>query len=106
MVSIVMPAWNEQEIIAICVREWYAEVVERIPGAELIVVDDCSTDDTGRIVRELGRHLPRARCVEPERNGGHGRALRVGFDHATQPYIFQTDSDRQHLPKDFWKVWE
>ena len=38
--------------------------------------------------------------------GRHGKALRVGFDHATQTYIFQTDSDRQHLPSDFWKVWE
>jgi len=106
MVSIVMPAWNEAEIIEACVREWYEEVVAKIPGAELIVVDDCSTDATGRIVTELGKRLQGVRCVRPEHNGGHGKALRVGFDRAQQPYVFQTDSDRQHRPADFWKVWE
>lgn len=106
MVSIVMPAWNEAEIIEACVREWYDEVIAKIPGSELIVVDDCSTDATGKIVTALGKQLPGVRCLRPARNGGHGKALRVGFDNATQAYIFQTDSDRQHLPSDFWKVWE
>jgi dolichol-phosphate mannosyltransferase len=106
MVTIVMPAWNEGEIIEACVREWYDEVVSKIPGSQLIVVDDCSTDATGRIVRELGTRLPGVICVRPERNGGHGKALRTGFEHATQEFVFQTDSDRQHLPSDFWKLWE
>jgi dolichol-phosphate mannosyltransferase len=106
MVSIVMPAWNEAEIIEDCVREWYCEVVSKIPGSELIVVDDCSTDATGSIVAGLGNLLPGVRCVRPERNGGHGKALRTGFDHAQKPFVFQTDSDRQHLPADFWETWE
>jgi dolichol-phosphate mannosyltransferase len=106
MVSIVMPAWNEAEIIESCVREWYDEVIARIPGSELIVVDDCSTDSTGDIVTALGKQLPGVRCVRPARNGGHGKALRVGFAHATLDFVFQTDSDRQHLPSDFWKVWD
>src|SRR2546430_2594154 len=98
MVSIVMPAWNEAEIIEECVSEWYTEVISKIPGSELIVVDDCSTDSTGTIVNAIGRQLPAIRCIRPESNGGHGRALRVGFDKVTQPFVFQTDSDRQHLP--------
>jgi dolichol-phosphate mannosyltransferase len=106
MVSIVMPAWKEEEIIEASVREWYDEVTRKIPGSELIVVDDCSPDATGKIVTALGKELPGVRCVRPQANGGHGKALRVGFDHATQPFIFQTDSDRQHLPADFWKLWE
>lgn len=106
MVSIVMPAWNEAEIIAACVREWHDEVISRIPGSELIVVDDCSTDGTGKIVGNLGLELHGVRCVRPDRNGGHGKALRVGFEHAGQPFVFQTDSDRQHRPADFWKAWE
>jgi dolichol-phosphate mannosyltransferase len=106
MVSIVMPAWNEGEIIESCVREWYDEVISKIPRSELIVVDDCSTDKTGAIVTALGKELPGVRCVRPARNGGHGKALRAGFDQAALPFVFQTDSDRQHLPSDFWKVWE
>lgn len=105
MVSIIMPAWNEAEIIESCVREWYDEVVSKIPGSELIVVDDCSTDQTGAIVERLEEELPGVRCVRPMRNGGHGKALRAGFEQAMRTYIFQTDSDRQHLPQDFWKLW-
>jgi glycosyltransferase involved in cell wall biosynthesis len=106
LISIVMPAWNEAEIIEACVREWHDEVVSKIPGAQLIVVDDCSTDSTGAIVQELGKTLEGVICIQPEKNGGHGKALRTGFDHATLPFVFQTDSDRQHLPADFWKLWE
>lgn len=101
-----MPAWNEAEIIEDCVREWHGEVISIIPGAELIVVDDCSTDSTGVILSDLTKELAGLRCVRPERNGGHGKALRAGFDHACREFVFQTDSDRQHKPADFWKCWE
>ena len=106
MVSIVMPAYNEGEIIESSVREWYNEVVSKIPGSELIVVNDFSKDDTGEILARLAREITELRPVRPERNGGHGKAIRFGFTKATQPWVFQTDSDRQHLPIDFWRLWE
>ena len=106
MLSIVMPAYNEEEIIEATVREWFEEVVSRIPGAELIVVNDCSKDHTGGVLTRLAKEMPALRPLTPERNGGHGKALRFGFSHVTQEWVFQTDSDRQHLPSDFWKLWE
>ncbi len=106
MVSIVMPAYNEEEIIELTVREWYEEIVSRIPGAELIIVNDCSKDGTGDVLARLARELPALRPLTPDRNGGHGRALRFGFEHVTQDWVFQTDSDRQHVPSDFWRLWE
>ncbi len=106
MVSIVMPAYNEEDIIEQAVREWYAEVISRMPGAELIVVNDCSKDKTGEVLTRLAREKPALRVLTPDHNGGHGKALRYGFDQVTQNWVFQTDSDRQHTPSDFWKVWE
>lgn len=106
MVSIVMPAYNEAEIIEKTVREWYDGVISRIPGSELIVVNDCSKDRTGEVLVRLAREMPALRPLTPGRNGGHGRALRYGFDRVTQDWVFQTDSDQQHIPSDFWKVWE
>jgi len=106
MLSIVMPAYNEEEIIERTVREWYEEVISRIPGSELIVVNDCSKDKTGEVLARLAKDIPGLRPLTPERNGGHGRALRHGFDRASQEWVFQTDSDRQHIPSDFWKLWE
>lgn len=106
MVSIVMPAYNEAEIIEQTVEEWHREVNEKLPGSELIVVDDCSTDGTGAVLAGLERRFPALRAVRPARNGGHGKALRFGFQHAGCEFIFQTDSDRQHLPREFWQLWE
>lgn len=106
MVSIVMPAYNEVEIIEGSVREWYEEVVSKIPNSDLIVVDDCSTDGTGDVLADMKAGLPRLRVVRPSTNGGHGKALRLGFRHVSQEFVFQTDSDRQHLPHEFWKLWE
>jgi dolichol-phosphate mannosyltransferase len=106
MLSIVMPAYNEEEIIELTVREWNEEVLTRIPGAELIVVNDCSRDNTGEVLARLAREISALRPLTPERNGGHGRALRFGFDHVAQDWVFQTDSDRQHVPADFWKLWD
>jgi len=100
-----MPACNEEEIIEATVREWYEQVVARIPGAELIVVDDCSKDRTGEILRALAGDLPGVHYLCPERNIGHGMALLYGLPRSTQAWIFQTDSDRQHVPADFWPFW-
>jgi glycosyltransferase involved in cell wall biosynthesis len=101
-----MPAYNEEEVIEKTVREWHLEVTARIPGSELIVVDDCSKDKTGAVLARLAREIPSLRPMTTGRNGGHGKALRYGFDHVCQDWVFQTDSDRQHLPTDFWKVWD
>jgi dolichol-phosphate mannosyltransferase len=106
MVSIVIPAFNEADLIEATLWEWYHGAIAEIPGSEMIVVDDCSKDQTGAILDRLARTHPWLRVVRPEHNGGHGKALRLGFQHATQGWVFQTDSDRQHLPSDFWKLWE
>jgi dolichol-phosphate mannosyltransferase len=106
MRSIVMPAYNEAEIIERTVREWYEEVISRLPGSELIVVNDCSKDETGTVLARLALEIPDFRTLQPARNGGHGKALRFGFDHVDSEWIFQTDSDRAHRPSDFWKLWQ
>jgi dolichol-phosphate mannosyltransferase len=105
VVTLVMPAYNEADVIEASVREWHEEVVDRLPGSEILVVDDCSADLTPLILQRLSRELAGVRFVRAERNGGHGNALRLGFQHAAQEYVFQTDSDRQHLPSDFWNLW-
>lgn len=106
MVSIVMPAFNEAPLIERSVTEWYEGVVAKLDRAELIVIDDCSIDGTGEILRGLALKMARLRIFRTDTNAGHGRALRLGFRQATQPYVFQTDSDRQIPSDEFWKFWK
>jgi dolichol-phosphate mannosyltransferase len=104
-VSIVMPAYNEGAHIETCVKEWHDLVTSKIPFSELIVVDDRSKDKTWHVLQELKSKIPELRPVQTPRNGGHGRAVRFGLLEAKGEYVFQTDSDRQHKPEDFWKLW-
>jgi glycosyltransferase involved in cell wall biosynthesis len=103
--SVVMPAWREQDIIEGSVREWWDEVVSKVDGAELIVVDDCSPDRTAEIVESLRGAMPGLRCLRLPQNLGHGGAVRAGLDAACGEWIFQTDSDRQHPAREFWQLW-
>lgn len=93
-VLIVMPAFNEEEVIASVVRE----VRETLPGAEVLVVNDGSSDSTTAQARGAG-----ARVLELPFNLGVGGAMRLGFRYADTngfPVAVQLDSDGQHNPAD------
>lgn len=104
-VSIVMPVYNEEEILERTVREHYAEIIEALPGSEFIIVDDCSTDKSALILERLEKELSAIKVLRPKRNSGHGKALRLAFENARCELIFHTDSDYQNNPKDFWKLY-
>ncbi|HZS13169.1 MAG TPA: glycosyltransferase family 2 protein [Candidatus Dormibacteraeota bacterium] len=103
--SIVMPVFNEGAVIEQVVRELDAEIVEKLGTCEMVVVDDCSTDDTHRILSELSATLPQLTVVRNEPNRGHGPSVLRALDMATGDWIFQVDSDRQHLAAEFWDLW-
>jgi glycosyltransferase involved in cell wall biosynthesis len=103
--SIVMPAHNEADHIEQCVAEWHDRVVSPIGEAELIVVDDCSTDGTGARLESLTGRYPGLRVLRTPGNAGHGGAVRFGLDRCRGDFVFQTDSDRQHTPADFDALW-
>lgn len=104
-VSIVMPVFNEQEIIEKTVRDYHTEILTQMPGSEMIIVDDCSTDDTPLILKSLTKELEVIKIMKTERNSGHGKALRLAYENAVGDIIFHTDSDYQFYPKDFWKLY-
>lgn len=91
---IVMPAFNEEAVIAGVVREVFAAN----PGVSCLVVDDGSSDRTSEISRGAG-----ALVATLPYNLGVGGAMRVGFNYAmAQGFdnVVQVDADGQHDPKD------
>lgn len=104
-VSIVMPVYNEEEIIQQTVRDYHSEIVKQLPGSEMVIVNDCSTDGTPTILGKLENELEGIKVLKPERNGGHGKALRLAYENAKLSLVFHTDSDYQFDPKDFWKLY-
>jgi len=100
-----MPAYNEAAAIADAVSEVQRWVLVPLPTAELIVVNDGSRDDTGKILERLGAGEPRLRVVN-QKNAGHGSALRTGLELARGEYVFLLDSDRQVPLEAFPEVWQ
>ncbi len=105
---IVMPAYNEEANIEAVVKEWH-EVVSKIGSdSRLVVVNDGSKDNTYNKLLELNKQYPQLVPVTKE-NSGHGATLLFAYNYAVEhkaDYIFQTDSDGQTLPSEFWPFWE
>lgn len=105
---IVMPAYNEEANINKVIKDWYP-VVEKVGnGSRLVIIDDGSKDSTFKIMQDMAKDLE---AFEPvtKPNSGHGATVLYGYHHAINAgadYIFQTDSDGQTLPDEFWKFWE
>jgi glycosyltransferase involved in cell wall biosynthesis len=86
-VSVVLPCYNEESSVGLCVREALETMrAAGIPG-EVVVVDNNSTDDSAAVATAAG-----ARVV-PEANPGYGSALRAGFRAARCDIIVMADAD-------------
>jgi dolichol-phosphate mannosyltransferase len=103
--SIVMPVYNEDQVVELIVLDLERHVVDRLAVGEVVVVDDCSTDRTGAILDRLARERPWLVVDHAAENAGHGPSVVRGLLRATGDWIFQLDSDAQFEIEDFWRLW-
>src|SRR6185503_17714839 len=96
--SVIMPVYNEEGAIVNAVEEVQRHVLDHVPGSELVVVDDGSRDQTGRLLDDAASKDARIDVIH-QPNGGHGAALLTGLKAAKGEYLFLIDSDRQ-IPLD------
>ena len=87
--SVILPAKNESEGL----RRTLPRLREVLPGAEIIVVDDGSTDDTAAVAASFG-----VRVVSSPYSMGNGAAVKRGTRAATRDVLVFMDADGQHDP--------
>ena len=99
-VSIIIPVFNEKNTIK--------ELLEKVKNAnfanlekEIILVDDCSTDGTTEILRELNKDY---KAFFHEKNQGKGAAIRTAIKEATGDFVVIQDADLEYLPDDYDKL--
>jgi glycosyltransferase involved in cell wall biosynthesis len=93
--SVVLPAYNEETVIADTVARCVEVLSALAPDYEIIIVDDGSRDRTGQVADGLAAANPRIRVVHNRPNRGYGGALIAGFRAVTKSLTFFMDSDGQ-----------
>ena len=93
-VTVLTPTWNSGKYI----RETIQSVLDQTyTNWEMVIVDDCSTDNTVSIVRKIAKNEPRIKLICQKKNRGAAIARNVALQNATGRYIAYLDSD------DIWK---
>lgn len=107
-VYLVIPAYNEEANIENVISSWYP-IVEKIGGeSRLVIIDDGSRDRTYELMQKAAKDHPMFFPLT-KKNEGHGATVLYGYQYALErcpDYIFQTDSDGQTIPEEFWGFWE
>lgn len=99
-ILIVIPAYNEAKNIEKVLKE----IKHDMPTADILVINDCSKDNTAEIVRKN-----KVRCINNIFNMKYAMAVQTGIKYADQndyDYVIQFDADGQHIAKEAIKLYE
>src|SRR3989338_1355204 len=91
--SIIIPVYNESQTVAEIIRQ-----LKAVKGfeKEIIVVDDCSTDGTSEVIKDIKD----IKVINHKKNQGKGAAIRTGIEAATGDYVLVQDADLEYDPQD------
>ena len=98
VLGVIVPAFNEERTVERVLRR----VLREACVAQVVVVDDCSTDKTFDAARQVDD--PRVTVLRHEVNRGKGAAVRTGLDAITAPLVIIQDADLEYDPSDYPKL--
>ena len=102
-VSLVLPAWNEEETIQQAIQEATDALSPLVGDHEIIVVDDGSSDGTRDLLHTLEGQPDLVILYHPA-NRGKGAALRTGFPQARGDIVLIQDADLEYDPADYQRL--
>src|SRR5579872_5226241 len=95
--SVVIPVYNEER--------WIREIIRRVQAVpipkEIVIVEDCSKDNTREILKELEVEYDNIRVFYQPHNQGKGAAVREGFTHCTGDVVVVQDADLEYDPAEY-----
>ena len=104
--SILIPAYNEEENIKRVIRQALEDAKRLTNDFEIVIVDDGSSDNTGKIADLIARKDKYVRIIHHKTNQGLGQALQTGVKECKNDFIIYIEGDGQSLLKDQGKLFE
>ena len=104
--SIIIPAYNESERLSVSLPKVLEYISLQALPAEVIVVNDGSTDDSADVVRRFAAHHTEIRLLENPGNRGKGYSVRNGMLHAQGDVMLFTDADLSSPIREAGKLFE
>lgn len=109
MLSVVLPSYNEEEMVPVAARTVHEILAAEGIDHELLFVDDGSKDATWQRIREAAASVPAVRGVHFSRNFGKEAAIFAGLNEAKGDCVAVIDCDLQHPPEklvEMYRLWE
>lgn len=100
LLSVIVPVFNEAKTIKQVIDKIYSVNIDK----EIIVIDNCSTDGTQKILS--GIHYDNLKIIYHSTNRGKGASFLTGLDNATGDYIVTQDADLEYDPSDYLRLFE
>jgi polyisoprenyl-phosphate glycosyltransferase len=101
---VVVPVYNSEKTLAELTDRIIREISVISSDYEIIFVDDCSTDKSWEILRQLHAANKRIKVIHLQQNFGQHNATLCGLNYATGDYIVTLDDDLQHPPEEIHKL--
>ena len=103
-VSLVLLVHNEASIIESVIRDFDTKIISLIPGSEIVIAEDGSTDGTKEILRRLVKENPRLRLEEGTEKRGYVNAFKKAMTLPQNEVVIYCDSSGKYDPNDFWRM--
>jgi glycosyltransferase involved in cell wall biosynthesis len=101
--SIIIPCYNEEQTL----EEIFSKVVDfKKFEKEIIIIDDCSTDNTPNVIKKIINNYPEIKTLRHEKNYGKGTAIKSGLDLVENDIVIIQDADLEYDPKDYGNLIE
>src|SRR5579872_6338460 len=104
LLSILIPVYNERTVVERSLALVLAAPLPENMERELVIVDDCSTDGTSKILERLASEEPRIRLFRHSVNQGKGAAVRTSIQNATGDFCLVQDADLEYDPAEYPKL--